>query len=300
MKYLSMGSQKVSAIGLGTWQFGEVGWGWGSELDNEEAQRIVQRALELGVNFIDTAEAYGNGRSEEFLGEVLQGRRQEVVIATKVSPPLGPGKVKRAAEQSLRRLGINTVDLYQLHAPDYGVTIDQTMTALRELMDSGQVLQVGVSNFRISEWRRAEAALGRPVVSNQVQYHLLERRIGESLLPYAREQGHVIIACSPLAQGLLGGKYGPGNVPRDFRSTFGIFNGNNLRRAPAVLEVLGDVGRSHGSTPAQVALAWLVRDGEVVVIPGARSVEQLEANVAAADMELSPQEIQLIGDVTRV
>ena len=194
MKYISMGSQKVSAIGLGTWQFGESGWGWGSELEREEAQRIVQRALELGVNFFDTAEAYGGGRSEEILGEVLQGRRQEVVVATKVAPPLGPGRVKRAAEQSLRRLGMNSVDLYQLHAPDSRVPIAQTMAALRELMDTGQVHQVGVSNFSLNEWRRAEAALGRPVVSNQVQYHLLERRIGESLLPHARQQGHIIIA----------------------------------------------------------------------------------------------------------
>ena len=108
---------------------------------------------------------------------------RKVVVATKVSPPLGPGRVKRAAEQSLRRLGVNSLDLYQLHAPDYRVPIGQTMAALRELMDGGQVHQVGVSNFSLNEWRRAEAALGRPVVSNQVQYHLLERRIGESLLP---------------------------------------------------------------------------------------------------------------------
>ncbi|PKB84234.1 MAG: hypothetical protein BZY88_00455 [SAR202 cluster bacterium Io17-Chloro-G9] len=300
MKYVSMGAQKVSAIGLGTWQFGEPGWGWGNELEYEEAQRIVQRALDLGVNFIDTAEAYGNGRSEEILGEVLQGRRQEVVIATKVSPPLWPGLVRRAAEKSLRRLGIDSVDLYQLHAPDYRAPIDQTMAALSELMDGGQVRQVGVSNFSLSEWRKAEDALGGPVVSNQVQYHLLERRIADSLLPHARQQGHTIIAWSPLAQGLLGGKYGPGNVPRDFRASFGIFNGNSLRRVPAVLEVLGDVGRNHGATTAQVALAWLVREPEVVVIPGARSVEQLEANVAAADLDLSPEEIQRIGDATKV
>ena len=226
--------------------------------------------------------------------------RQEVIVATKVSPPLGPGHVKRAAAQSLRRLGMNSVDLYQLHAPDSRVPIDQTMGALRELMDAGQVQQVGVSNFGLSEWRRAEAALGRQVVSNQVQYHLLERRIGESLLPYARQHGHIIIAWSPLAQGLLSGKYGRNNVPRDLRASFGIFNGNNLRRAPAVVEILGDVGRSHGATPAQVALAWLTRDPEVMVIPGARSVEQLEANVAAADLELSPEEIQRIGDATMV
>ena len=197
-------------------------------------------------------------------------------------------------------MGNTGLDLYQLHTPDSRAPIDQTMAAMRKLMDAGQVHQEGVSNFGLREWQRAEAALGRPVVSNQVQYHLLERRIGESLLPYARQQGHIIIAWSALAQGLLSGKYGRDNVPRDLRSSFGIFNTSNFRRAPAVVEVLGDVGRSYGATPAQVALAWLTRDPAVMVIPGARSGEQLEANVAAADLELSPEEIQRIGDATEV
>ena len=248
MKYVSMGSQKVSAIGLGTWQFGEPGWGWGKELGYEEAMRIVNRALELGINFFDTAAVYSNGRSEEILGEMLKGRRQEVVIATKLAPPLDSDRVKWAAEQSLRRLGMDSVDLYQLHAPDTRLPIDQAMGAMRELLDGGQVLQVGVSNFGRTQWQRAEAALGRPVISNQVEYHLLERRYGENVLPHARRQGRIVIAFSPLAQGLLGGKYGHGNVPQDLRANFGIFNPDNLRRAPAVLEVLGEVCRRHGAT----------------------------------------------------
>ena len=129
VKYLEMGSKQVSAIGLGTWQFGEPGWGWGKEFDNREIERIIDRALELGINFFDTAAAYGSGRSEGILGKALRGRRDEAVIATKVAPPLGPEYVMRAAEQSLRRLGVESVDLYQLHAPDSQMPISATMHA---------------------------------------------------------------------------------------------------------------------------------------------------------------------------
>jgi aryl-alcohol dehydrogenase-like predicted oxidoreductase len=292
-----MGSQKVSAVGLGTWQFGEAGWGWGKELNLEEARRIVHRALELGINFFDTAEGYAGGQSEKILGEALQGQRDDVVVATKVGPPLRPDRVERAAAQSLRRLGMDRIDLYQLHAPDNSVAITQTMEAMRELLEAGQVRQVGVSNFSLTQWKQAEAALGRPVISNQVEYHLLERRHGEYLLPYARQQGRIIIAWSPLAQGLLGGKYGPNNLPFDLRTFFGIFNPENIRRVPAVVQVLGDVGQHYGATPAQAALAWLLREPQVVVIPGARSVAQVEANAAAADLDLSPEDILRIGAV---
>lgn len=299
MKYVQMGSQRVSTVGLGTWQFGEPGWGWGTELNQEEARRIVHRALELGINFFDTAEVYGNGQSEKVLGEALKEQRQEAVIATKVAPPLGPDQVKRAAARSLRRLGMDHIDLYQLHAPDNKIPIARTMEAMHQLLDAGEVHQAGVSNFSLTQWQRAEAALGRPVISNQVEYHLLERRHGEYLLPFARQQGRIIIAYSPLAQGLLGGKYGPDNMPHDLRAYYGIFNPESVRRAPAIIETLREVGQHHGATPAQVALAWLLKDPQVIVIPGARSVAQLEANAAAADLELSPEDIQRIDRVVR-
>ncbi len=294
MKYIDMGGRKVSAVGLGTWQFGEPGWGWGRVLDLEGAQHIIHRALDLGINFFDTASVYGNGRSEEILGEALRGREGDALVATKVPPPLAPDRVKWALERSLRRLGMDSVELYQLHAPDNRVPIEQTMEALRQALDTGQVQQVGVSNFGTSQWQRAEAALGRPVISNQVEYHLLERRREERLVPYARQQGRVIIAYSPLAQGLLSGKYGRNNVPQDLRTTYGVFNRDNMRRAPAVVDALREVGQRYGASPAQVALAWLLRQANVMVIPGARSVEQLEANAAAADLELSQEDAQRI------
>lgn len=293
-----MGDRKVSAVGLGTWQFGEPGWGWGTELKHEEALRIVHRALELGVNFFDTAAVYGNGRSEEILGEALRGRRHEAIIATKVEPPLRPDRIMRAGKASLQRLGVESVDLYQLHAPDGSVPLPRTMRAMRRLMDDGQVRQVGVSNFTLDQWQQAEDALGMPVISNQVRYHLLDLRLGRSVLPYAHEKGRIVIAYSPLAQGLLGGKYGPGNIPRDLRANFGIFSQDNLRRAPAVIETLREVGERHGATPAQVALAWLLLDPQVMVIPGARSVAQLEENAAAADLQLTSGEALRIEGAT--
>ena len=299
MRYTKLGPREISVVGLGTWQFGEPGWGWGEKLDLQGAARIVERALELGINFFDTAAVYGNGRSEEILSQVLGDARSRVVISTKVAPPLEPGRVKWSAERSLRRLDLDSIELYQLHAPDNNVPMESTMGALRELMDSGRVRQVGVSNFGPMQWRRGEAALGGPLISNQVEYHLLERRYGESVLPHARNEGRSVIAYSPLAQGLLTGKYGRSNVPQDVRSHYGIFNRRSLRRAPAIVEALRDVGSHHDATPAQVALAWLLKDPEVAVIPGARSVEQLEANAAAADLTLSPDELHQIDRASR-
>lgn len=293
-----MGGSQVSAVGLGTWQFGEAGWGWGSELDYEEAIKIVHRALELGVNFFDTAEVYGNGKSEEILGEALSGVREQAFIATKVAPPLRPDRIMRSAMDSLQRLKIETIDLYQLHAPDRNVPLDRTMRALRKLLDEGYIRQVGVSNFNLKQWQQAEEVLGSSIISNQVQYHLLNRQ-ARNLIPYAHETDKIITAFSPLAQGLLSGKYGFDNVPQDLRANFGIFNNDNLRRAPDILKVLNEVAEHHVSTPAQVALAWLMLDSQVMVIPGARTIEQLELNAGSSDLKLTPGEAMLIEQATR-
>ena len=298
MKYLLMGGSQVSAVGLGTWQFGEAGWGWGSQLDYEEAIKIVHRALELGVNFFDTAEVYGNGKSEEILGEALSGVREQAFIATKVAPPLRPDRIMRSAMDSLQRLKIETIDLYQLHAPDKNVPLDRTMRAIRKLLDEGYIRQVGVSNFNLKQWQQAEEVLGSSIISNQVQYHLLNRQ-ARNLLPYAHETDKIITAFSPLAQGLLSGKYGFDNVPQDLRANFGIFNNDSLRRAPDILKVLNEVAEHHVATPAQVALAWLMLDSQVMVIPGARTIEQLELNAGSSELKLTPGEAMLIEQATR-
>ena len=291
MKYVQLGISQASAIGLGIWQFGSTGWGWGNDFGMSEARRIVHRALDLGINLFDAAELYGGGRSEEILGEALGNRREEALIATKVSPHhLTRMGVRNAARRSLQRLGTDRIDLYQVHFPNPLIPMSWTMRGMRELVDGGLIGQVGVSNFGLGQWQRAETVLGTAVVSNQVRHHLLARKPLNDLLPYARQQGRVIIAYSPLAQGAITGKYRPGNAPRGVRVRNTLFSNGNLRRLEPFLEVLRAVAEAHNATPAQVALAWLIHDPHVIVIPGARSVEQVESNAAAADIVLSGTE----------
>ena len=295
MRYLQLGDKGVSVVGLGAWQFGSKGWGWGREFGEQEARQIVHRALELGINFIDTAEVYSNGASERLLGKALQGRGEQVFIATKVAPHhLLRRWVVSSAVASLRRLGLDAVELYQVHWPNPLVPIQWTMAAMRELQESGRVRQVGVSNFNLPRWQAAEGALGGPVVSNQVSYHLLDRGVERELLPYAQAQGRVIIAYSPLAQGLLAGRYTLDHLPRGVRLANPFFTRPNMRKAEPVVEMLREVAEAHGATPAQIALAWLLAHANVMVIPGAKSVAQVEANAAAADIQLSQAEMEAL------
>ena len=301
MRYLEINGRQVSAIGLGAWQFGAKEWGWGTEYGSAEVRQIIDRALELGINFIDTAEMYGGGESERLIGQALQGQRDQAFIATKVSPHhLLRGPLRRAAEGSRQRLAMEAVDLYQVHWPVALVSHRLTMGAMRELQLEGRVQHVGVSNYSLAGWRHAEEALGVPIVSNQVRYHLLHRSVEREVLPYAQASGRLIIAYSPLGQGLLSGRYAPDNLPRGARLMNPLFTPDNVRRAQGVIDVLRQVGQRHGAEPAQVALAWLLYHPNVLVIPGAKSVAQVEANAAAADIELSGEEFDAITGVSNV
>jgi aryl-alcohol dehydrogenase-like predicted oxidoreductase len=294
MRYLELDGARLSTIGLGTWQFGSREWGYGPAYARQTAARIVNRALDLGVNLLDTAEIYGLGASERILGAAIRGRRELAFVATKLMPvlPVDP-VVGWRARSSARRLGVSTIDLYQLHFPNPLVPLHTQMAAMRRLVRGGLVRHVGVSNFPLDRWRAAEAALGAPVLSNQVSFSLLDRGPLRDLVPYAERAGRVIIAYSPLAQGLLTGRYG-----LDRRPSGGVrrFNPDFSPRRLAALGELGDslrqVGRGLGATPSQVALAWVTRHPNVVAIPGARSVAQVEENAAAADLRLGDAEIQ--------
>jgi aryl-alcohol dehydrogenase-like predicted oxidoreductase len=300
MKYLDFGGRQASAIGLGVWQFGSEEWGWGRDFDQTRANRIVDRALQAGINFFDTAELYGHGRSEEILGQALAGRREQALIATKVTPThLTHDGVVAAAKRSLSRLGVEAADLYQVHWPNRFVRMRSTMSGMRELLERGLIKQCGVSNYPLRLWQRAERELGRPVISNQVHLHLLDQTAVDSLLPYARAQGRVIIAYSPLAQGVLGGRYDPEELPTDFRASNPAFSRSNFERIAPVLDKLRSVARAHQATPAQIALAWLIHLPNVIAIPGARSVEQVETNAAAADIDLSQDEWDGLAEVAR-
>jgi aryl-alcohol dehydrogenase-like predicted oxidoreductase len=286
----------MSAIGLGTWQFYAPEWGYGSTYANEVAKPLVSRALELGITLFDTAEIYGLGRSEKILGEALEGRRDDAFIATKITPvvPIAP-LVEQRARSSLKRLRTDRIDLYQLHWPNPVVSDGPAMTGMRRLQDEGVVRHVGVSNYKLARWQAAEEALGGPVLSNQVRFNLVDRRPLDEIVPWAQSQGRIVIAYSPLAQGLLGGRYDADNRPSGaIRRANPLFLPENLERAAPLIEALRSIAAEHQCKPAQIALAWLLRRQNVVAIPGASSVEQLESNAAAAEIELTgSQDTQL-------
>jgi aryl-alcohol dehydrogenase-like predicted oxidoreductase len=292
VRYLDVAGVHLSVIGVGAWQFGSREWGYGDAYAQGEAARIVQRALDLGVNVIDTAELYGFGRSERIVGRAIAGRREEVFVATKLFPllPLAP-IVERRGRSSASRLGTETIDLYQIHQPNPVVPLVTQMDGMRRLVSAGVVRHVGVSNFSLARWQAAEAAFSGPVLSNQVRLSLLDRRPLRDLVTWAAGHDRLVIAYSPLGQGLLSARYDATNAPRrGVRAMNPLFLPENLARARGLLDAVREVAKDHDATPAQVALAWVTRWPNVVAIPGASSVEQLEQNAAAADLELSDDE----------
>ncbi|MGY1670951.1 aldo/keto reductase [Geodermatophilus sp. SYSU D00710] len=294
------GLGRVSRIGLGTWQFGSREWGYGEGYASGAARDIVRRALDLGVTLFDTAEVYGFGRSERILGEALGDRRSVVVVASKLLPVAPfPPVVRHRLEGSARRLGLRTVPLYQVHQPNPVVPDTVTMPGLRGLLDEGRIRAVGVSNYSLRRWRAADAALGRPVISNQVHFSLARPAALDDLVPFAQREGRVVIAYSPLAQGLLGGRYDVDHRPGGVRAANPLFGTENLRRARPLVEALREVAGAHGVQPGTVALAWLVSLPRVVVIPGASSVAQVEANAAAGDLELRADEVAALTAAAR-
>ncbi len=235
MRYVRLDTPKpISKIGLGTWQFGSKEWGYGPEYERRAAE-IVRRALELGVTLFDTAELYGFGRSERILGAALGDDRAKVVVASKIFPllPVAP-VVQQRAVASAARLGVDGIDLYQVHQANPVVADTTTMRGMRSLQDVGLVGEVGVSNYGLRRWRFAEAALGRRVLSNQVRYSMIDRGPEEDLIPYAEQAGRIVIAYSPLAQGFLSGRYDATNPPAGaVRRANPYFLPENLERGAA-------------------------------------------------------------------
>ena len=291
MRYVEVNGTRVSAIGLGTWQFGSREWGYGSDYAERDAIDITQRALDLGINLIDTAEIYAFGKSEHIVGRAIAARRADAFVATKVFPimPLAP-VVEQRGRASARRLGVDRIDLYQVHWPNPVVPLATTMQGMSKLVQTGLVRHVGVSNFGLSQWRNAERHLGGVVLSNQVQYSLVVRKPEHELLPFAQREGRIVIAYSPLAQGFLSARYDGSNTPGGVRAGNSMFLPENVEKAKPLLDALREIAAAHDATPAQVALAWVIRRPNVVAIPGASSVAQLEKNAAAADLELTDDE----------
>jgi aryl-alcohol dehydrogenase-like predicted oxidoreductase len=299
MRYVEVAGVRLSVVGLGTWQFGSPEWGYGRAFAEGEALLITQRALDLGINLIDTAELYGLGRSERAVGKAIAGRRDEAFLATKVLPvvPFDP-VVHQRALASRRRLGVDRIDLYQAHWPNPVFPLGPLFQAMGRLQREGIVTHVGVSNYSLSQWQEADRALGGPIFSNQVQYSLVDRRPERDLVTWAQHNDRLIIAYSPLAQGLLSGAYSARKRPTAMRAMKPLFFPKNLELAKDLISALRDVADHHAAKPAQVALAWLIRQPNVVVIPGASSVAQLESNAAAADLELTDEDDQRLREAS--
>jgi aryl-alcohol dehydrogenase-like predicted oxidoreductase len=303
---------KVSSICLGTMTFGESkGFMKGVTSSDDEARRVLDRALDAGVDFLDTANLYSEGRSEELLGEWLGARRKGLVLATKCRFPMGPGPmdqglsrrhILQACDDSLRRLRTDYIDLYQVHMQDGATGIEETLRALDDLVRSGKVRYVGCSNYtgyRLTEslWVADQRNLSR-FESVQLQWSLVERGAEREMIPPCRAFGLGVLVWSPLGRGLLSGKYQKGQKPpatarlAEWKDTFTKYDNELTWRALAAAE---KVAKELESTPARVSLAWLLAKPEVSsVIIGARDVKQLDDNLAAAALKLSPSHVELL------
>jgi len=303
MDYHELGKSgiKISVIGLGTWQWGSREWGWNGLYAEKDVTAAFQKGLELGINFVDTAEIYGHGRSEEILGRAIHGFRDQVVIATKVWPwNLSYGRVLRSADRSLRRLRADVIDLYQIHWPNRLVNTRDTMKAMKKLMETGKVRCVGVSNFNVKQMKAAQDALAPiELASNQVKYNLLDRGIERELRAAALGSQITIIAYSPLAKGLLAGKYTKDSKPISFvQRASPRFSKRNLATFDDARKLLKQIGDSHGKTVAQVALNWLISKENVIAIPGAKRSVDVEDNAGATGWQLTRDEITSMERIT--
>lgn len=297
---------RVAPLGVGAWSWGDrLFWGYGGDYDVSDVAAAFWTSLNAGVTLFDTAELYGNGQSERILGRLARGATEPVVLASKFAPlpwRLSPRDVRKALEGSLERLGVERLDLYQVHWPFPLIGIDATMDALADAVAEGKVRAVGVSNYDAEQMRRAHAALARrgvPLASNQVEYSLLARRPESGgVLAACRELGVTLIAYSPLAMGLLTGKYGLDNRPGGARRFGPRFSTANLTAARPVLARLRTIGEAHGGkTPAQVALNWLIYQG-ALPIPGAKNARQAEQNAGALGWSISDAEADELSGAT--
>lgn len=300
---LGRSKTRVSSIGVGTWQAGDDTWG--PDVNDRDCVDAIVRATELGMTLVDTAENYGSGHSEKVLGRAIRtAGRENVFVATKVSDHhLRPVDVEKACNASLRRLGIEHIDLYQVHWTDpYDqVPLQQTMKAMEKLKRNGKIGDIGVSNFAVRDLEEARSTLSRTdIVSNQVQYSLLHRNIEAQVAPYCARERISILAYSPLGRGALTGKYRPAIRPGDaVRAKDVLFRAGNLRRMAPLLNELRRTGKAHGKSPAQVALAWLRYQDGVIPIPGVKRPSQAEENAGAAGWSLTSGEWKKLDGLSR-
>jgi aryl-alcohol dehydrogenase-like predicted oxidoreductase len=301
---LGLRGPTVSALGLGCMGMSE----FYGETDDEQSIATIHRALDLGVNFLDTSDAYGPHTNERLVGRAIADRRDEVVLATKfgiVRDPDDPSRrgingrpeyVRSSCEGSLRRLGLDHIDVYYQHRVDPDTPIEETVGAMAELVQEGKVRFLGLSEAGPDTLRRASAV--HQITALQTEYSLWTRVAEDEILPTCRELGIGFVAYSPLGRGFLTGKIRVDDLAdNDFRRTTPRFQGENLQRNLDLVAAVERLAGEKDVTPAQLALAWVLSQGEdIVPIPGTRRIERLEENIAAADIELTEDELRQIGD----
>jgi aryl-alcohol dehydrogenase-like predicted oxidoreductase len=304
-KQLGTSNLHITPIGFGAWAIGGSGWefAWGSQ-DDRDSIAAIRAALDAGVNWIDTAAVYGLGHSEEVVARALEGVRDRPYVFTKCSMVwderrkighrLKADSVRRECESSLRRLRVDAIDLYQIHWPDPDEDIEEGWTAMARLKEEGKVRNIGVSNFNVAQMRRAQAIA--PITSLQPRYSLLHREIEEDILPFVARENIGVLAYSPMASGLLTGAMTAERIAAlpadDWRRSNGDFREPQLSRNLRLVRLLRAIGRHHGLSPAETAIAWVLRDQIVTAaIVGARRPDQVRGVMGAAEFRLSPREV---------
>ena len=312
MQTIQLGKEgeTVTALGIGTWAWGDkLFWNYGGNYGVSQVKEAFQAAIDGGITLFDTAEVYGLGESESLLGKFMQSQETPVKIATKYAPVpwrFTKESVDDAVSNSLKRLQIEKISLYQVHWPfNFLMSQDTLMNALADEVEKGRIGSIGVSNYPAEQMREAHKILakrGIPLVVNQVQYSLLYRRIeSNGIMGAARDLGVTILAYSPLAQGLLTGKYTTENPhkPDGARRIDPRFSTQGLAEIVPVLTLLNQLGEKYQKTPAQVALNWLIAQGNVIPIPGAKNAQQATQNAGALGWSLTQEEVAKLEKISR-
>ena len=305
MEKRSLGTSgvKITPVLMGTWQAGKSMW---VGVEDSETTKAIRAAFEAGITTIDTAEVYGQGHSEQIVAQALSDVRDQVVYATKVfANHLKYDQVMEACDRSLQNLKTDYIDLYQIHWPSGSfntevVPIEETISALNELKQQGKIRAIGVSNF--SRTQLEEAAQYGRIDSLQPPYSLFWRYVERDAVPYCVENNISILAYSPLAQGLLTGRFPPGHKfdPADNRAKNKLFQGGNYERAQQALLKLRPIAERHHSSLGNLAIAWLIAQPQANAIVGARNAEQVASNAKASDIHLSPSELEEIDQIGRI